>query len=372
VNEEGRSPRIVLVSATGLVSGAEHVLVGVARAARDAEWDVVVASPRGPLVDVLGAQGLAHCPLPDLKLGRWSRSVAAALAPAQAVRAARVLRRVACGADVVVGNLLLTLPAVRLARLDAAVVWYAHEFLPSRARVRIARWCGKDVDVAVCVSDAVARSLAPSGVSCRVVRNGTAWPIEPAQPVSDPVVIGECARLIPYKGQDVLLEAAALLGRRDVEVELVGGHFPRDRRYAEAIAARAAQPDLAATVRLVGEVSDPLDRMRRWSVAVLPTTEPDPAPLAVVEAMSLGVPVVTTDHGGSPEVLGDAGLLVPPDDPAAVAAAVARLLDDPDLRARCARAGREIVASRFTIEHQHEEVLELFDELCAARRARRP
>jgi glycosyltransferase involved in cell wall biosynthesis len=356
------APRLVLVSATALVSGAEYVLLGLAGAARDAGWDVLAASPRGPLVKALDDRKIAHHEIPDLKLARRPRPLAALAAPLQAVRAARVLRRLTRGADVVVGNLLLTLPAIRLARPDGKVVWYAHEFL-SPPRVAVARWCAPRVHVAVCVSDAVARSIAPSGIPRQVIRNGTRWPVEPARPSRDPVVIGQCARLIPYKGQDVFLESVAQLDRADVVVELVGGFFPRDRKYAAAVSERAARSDLAGRVHMLGEVDDPFERMRRWTVAVLPTTEPDPAPLAVTEAMSIGVPVVTTGHGGSPEVLDGAGLLVPPRDPGALTDAIERLLDDAALHARCAQAGPRIVAESFTFERQYEAIFELFDEL---------
>ena len=98
-------------------------------------------------------------------------------------------------------------------------------------------------------------------------------------------------------------------------------------------------------MRVLGHVADPAERMRRWTVAVSASVEPEACPLNVLEAMSLGVPVVATDHGGAPEVLDGAGLLVPPGDPAALADSLTRLLGDADLRARCARLGRDRVAA---------------------------
>ncbi len=73
--------------------------------------------------------------------------------------------------------------------------------------------------------------------------------------------------------------------------------------------------------------------------------------LPAIEAMSCGVAVVATTGGALPEVVGsdgETGLLVPPDDPGALAAAIGRLLDDPALRARLGAAGRERVVRRFT------------------------
>ncbi|MEJ7764118.1 MAG: glycosyltransferase family 4 protein, partial [Acidimicrobiales bacterium] len=73
--------------------------------------------------------------------------------------------------------------------------------------------------------------------------------------------------------------------------------------------------------------------------------------LPAIEAMACGVPLVATDGGALPEVVGtdgEAGLLVPAGDPGALAGALARVLDDPDLRARLGDAGRVRVLERFT------------------------
>jgi glycosyltransferase involved in cell wall biosynthesis len=80
--------------------------------------------------------------------------------------------------------------------------------------------------------------------------------------------------------------------------------------------------------------------------------------------MSVGVPFVATDHGGVTEVLGDAGLLVPPGDVDALAEAINRLLDDTELRARCHAAGPPaIVAGHLTVADQRRAVLSILDEL---------
>jgi glycogen(starch) synthase len=76
--------------------------------------------------------------------------------------------------------------------------------------------------------------------------------------------------------------------------------------------------------------------VRAFDALMVPSVSPDPCPRVVIEAMALGTPVIGTDHGGIPEVIEHeaSGLLVPPGDSGALAAAVVRLMDDDLLRRR--------------------------------------
>jgi glycosyltransferase involved in cell wall biosynthesis len=212
------------------------------------------------------------------------------------------------------------------------------------------------------VSEAVARPLREAGITVTVVRNGTTFPIEPA-PLdhAGPPVVGVNALLTSWKGQDVLLDAVGRLDRGDVLVELLGGSFPKDREYVQRLRERTTRPDLVGRVRFLGKVDDPLARMRGWSISVLPSVDPEAAPLSLLEAMSIGIPAVATNHGGAAEVLGDAGLLVAPRDPDALAAAIGHLVDDRDLRRRCAQAGPRLIAAGLTLEAQEQAFLRVLE-----------
>jgi glycosyltransferase involved in cell wall biosynthesis len=170
--------------------------------------------------------------------------------------------------------------------------------------------------------------------------------------------VGQAALLVAWKGQAVVLDAVALLP--EIRCELAGGTLPTTEAYRDALTARAAQPDLAGRVRFLGHV-DAIDTMRGWDVAVLASTSPEAGPLAVLEAMSLGLPVVATDHGGSAELLADGcGILVPPGDPAALAKGIAQALDDA-VRPALAAASRQRVAAHHdrsrTLPAQYEAVV---------------
>lgn len=350
--------RLLAVSHTGLVSGAEHVLLRVLAAAR-AEGDTVVCcAPPGPLSDRLRAAGVEVVALPVLGLSAAARPVAAAGLGLATTRAASVVRRAAREADVVLVNGLLALPAVRLARPAAPVVWLVHDVVRRRSWRAVVRAAAPSVDLALCVSRAAAAPVEALGLRTVVVPQGTAWPVDPVRPApAGPLVVGCAGLLTPWKGQAVLLEAVARLDRPDVVVELVGDTFPKDASYAAALRERASQPDLAGRVRLVGPVDDLLERLRDWTLLVSPSTDPETGPLVVFEAMSIGLPVVATAHGGPLEFVGEAGVLVPPGDVEALRAALERLLADAPARRAAGDAGRRQVAQGLVLSERLAEVL---------------
>lgn len=357
-----RRGHLLAVNHTGLVSGGEKVLLRLLTAAHERGWETTVAAPEGPIVDCAAEVGSTWLPIPDLMLPGGRAPVAATLFGARNVIAAQRIRA-APDADVVVATGMRVLPTVRLARPRAPVIWLAQSMIDRRRWMLLVRACGRGVDTAVAVSHAVAASIGPTRFPVRVVRNGTPWPVAPApaDPPSPPVV-GCAAMLTPWKGQHVLLDAVARLDRDDVCVELMGGQYPKDGAYVASLRRRANQPDLAGRVRFLGHVDDPIDRMRGWTLAVVSSVDPEAGPLAAIEAMSVGVPVVATDHGGPRELVGDAGVLVPPGDSVATAAAIGSFLEDGRLRSRCAQAGPRIVESQFRLDRQIDALLHVVED----------
>ena len=167
-------------------------------------------------------------------------------------------------------------------------------------------------------------------------------------------------RLVPKKGFDVLLRACALLlknGGREVDCELIGDG--PERASLERLTGRLG---LSRKVRFAGRISssEVPGRLRTAAVLALPSRrtangDRDGIANVLTEAMALGTPVVTTTAGAAVELVEDgvSGLLVPPDDPATLAHALAQVLDDSSLASRLAAAGRQAV------ERQHDDRLTL-------------
>jgi glycosyltransferase involved in cell wall biosynthesis len=184
----------------------------------------------------------------------------------------------------------------------------------------------------------------------------------------DPPTIVCAARFAPVKRHEDLLRALALLRRNGHAFRaLLAGEGPT----LPAMRSLATELGLADIVELPGRVDPEAMRgmLGRASIACLSSVW-EGMPGAVMEAMACGLPVVATDVSGTREVVadGESGLLVPPCDPPALARALARLLDDPELRARLGTAGRRRMEERFSLEAMLDAKERLYRELVERRR----
>lgn len=177
--------------------------------------------------------------------------------------------------------------------------------------------------------------------------------------------VGYAGRFVPQKGLLDLLEAAA--GLPWVHLLLVGGGVmePELRR-------RADRPDLRGRVEFAGRVSSSAlpDLYRRMDVLVLPSrttsTWKEQFGRVLIEAMACGVPVVGSSCGEIPHVIGEAGLVYPEGNVAALRAALERLRD-PALRAELGRQGRGRVLAHFTQKQVARDYLRVYREMLEGR-----
>jgi glycosyltransferase involved in cell wall biosynthesis/GT2 family glycosyltransferase len=244
---------------------------------------------------------------------------------------------------------VLVLAALRRRRVPYIV--YSAQNLDKRLPLPF-RWMQRQIlagarSVSVCNAAAgeLVRRRGFPGVP-HLIPLGVSAPIDPAAPRADrpdAPVIGYAGRLVAYKGVDVLLDAVAGLPRAALVVAGAGPEATPLRR-------RVDRADLAGRVRFAGSLSngDLADFYRSVDVLAVPSRTTDAwveqFGRVAVEAMAHGTPVVASDSGALPDVVGGAGLLVPADDPTALREALARLLDDAGLRARCRASGYQRAA----------------------------
>ncbi|MCG7288065.1 glycosyltransferase family 4 protein [Cellulomonas sp. ACRRI] len=215
-------------------------------------------------------------------------------------------------------------------------------------------------------------ALAPMGVDD--VAFTRALPYRP-WPGAGPLRLVACGRLNPAKGHDDLLRAVRRLADRGLDARLVvlgederggAGH----RRDLEALVGALG---LADRVRLPGAVGEDRVRAELGAAHVFAlASHAEPLGVAVMEALAMALPVVVCAGGGVGELVADGrtGLLVPPRDPEALAAAVARLAADPALATALGAAGREHVAAGYASGRGARTLLDLVGPATGAAPAR--
>ncbi len=169
------------------------------------------------------------------------------------------------------------------------------------------------------------------------------------------------ANLKPYKGQRYLLEAAGQLRARGRPCTLILVGDGEERSALERQAQR-----LGIDVRFPGASADTGPLLARADVVVLPSLS-EGMSNAVMEAMAAGRPIVATDVGGTPELLRDRGMLVPPGDPPALAAAIEQLLADPARAAALGQRARAWSRAHLRQDQMVDEHARIYSDLLEPR-----
>ncbi|MCX5655988.1 MAG: glycosyltransferase family 4 protein [Planctomycetota bacterium] len=214
--------------------------------------------------------------------------------------------------------------------------------------------------------------LAPERVAA--VHLGTsAEGFGPAAPPETPV-IGYTARLCGAKGLDTLVEAFLALrvepATVGVRLKVSGMATVDDREFVAGLRRRIAEAEVAAAV----EFLPALDRagrqalLRTVSLVAVPAREGEAFGLFVLEALASGVPVVLSRVGSYPELVErGGGVLVEPNDPRALAAAIRDLLADPEKARRAGESGRKAVLEHFSIERMAGDIVKVFQQVLASK-----
>jgi glycosyltransferase involved in cell wall biosynthesis len=176
------------------------------------------------------------------------------------------------------------------------------------------------------------------------------------------LLVGLISYLRSYKGHEYFIEAARMIAtqRQDVTFVIVG-EGPEER----SIRARIEQLGLPARIRMLGFRQDLLNVFRSFDVFAIPSVEGDTIPQVLMQALAVGIPVVSTTVGSIPDVViqGETGFVVPPRDAVALADRIGALLDDAALRARMGAKGRSLVERCYSLDHMLDRLEEVYDRL---------
>jgi len=182
----------------------------------------------------------------------------------------------------------------------------------------------------------------------------------------DALVVGCLGRFSPGKGHEELLHAAAVVrdNHPGVRFVVVGEASFGEEAYAESIRSLAARLRLDETVIFAGFRPDVPEVMAAFDIFAFPS-HAEAFGMALIEAMAMQKPVVASSSDGVLDIVqqGVSGVLVPPKNPLALALAITRLVDNPDLRTRLGQAARERVVVHFDQERQIDSLETIYASL---------
>jgi sugar transferase (PEP-CTERM/EpsH1 system associated) len=277
------------------------------------------------------------------------------------------------------GTLCEGLLAARVARVPVVVHGEHGTLNTKRRNLMVQNWAWRRVDQVLSVSSTLAARMAAEvgfpADGIRTIRNGVDLSRFQQRSQSDArqllgldpteFVVGTVGRLVPVKNQAMLLDAAAALQRRNVRVTTV---IVGDGPLTQELQSRAAALGIAPSVRLLGERPDVERVLGAFDVFAL-TSVSEGLSNTIQEAMASGLPVVATRVGGADELVDHdrTGVLVPSNDPIALANALESLLVAPERRLTMARAARTRAQSEFSLETMVRAYEKLYYELMERR-----
>ncbi|MFL1453582.1 glycosyltransferase [Marinobacter sp. GN3S48] len=256
-------------------------------------------------------------------------------------------------------------------------LWFEMEKGPLKTRLMIAleklfyRWFPQ----VVAVSDEIRRILLSNGVPGKkvsVVENGVAIeplpdPEKPAQLKAslgfqpEEFCVFNAGRLTRQKAQWTLIDAAALLKHRGVKVQvLIAG----EGGLKQTLTNRISELGVSDRVTLLGFRQDVAELLAMSDVVALPSLD-EGMPMILLESTARGVPAVTTSVGDIPKLIrdGESGLIIPREDPTALADAIEKLQMDAGLRQRLASSAQAIMQSRYSSQTMHLQYHDIYKKL---------
>jgi len=371
-------PRVLTLLVGYGVGGAEQLILDTAPRLRALGFDLRSAALKGPgpLLPELEAQGV-----PSVALGARHRGDLAVV-----LRLAALLRKERI--DILHSHLFLANLAGRIAgRLAGVPVIFSGQhdtdvWMRPHHRL-IERWSARLADRVIACSEAVRAweigTIGQPPEKVTTLRNAIVPPAEPSEAdrrsaraalgaSSDDLLVGTLGRLFePKKGLSVFIDAAAAVLQRVPRARFV---LVGDGPARADLEARAARAGLGDRLRFAGGRRDVARLLSAYDLFVQPSIW-EGFGLTLVEAMAVGLPVVATDVGGIPEIVrhGRDGILVPAGDAAALASAIAALLDDPARRSAFAAEGRHRARTEFHIDRLVAETAALYRDALARRGA---
>jgi glycosyltransferase involved in cell wall biosynthesis len=349
----------------------------MARAALRDGFEVHVATRIGDGRAAIEAEGFTVHPVPFVR---------GSIAPLRSLRTIAALRRIQRQIKPAVTH-HVAVQCVVLGSLAAigqpgsrvnAFTGFGHSFISGSPRARtlraaigalLRRILNRPAAVALVQNPDDRKSLISLGIAANhiAVIPGSGVDVEALRPSAEPPgppTVAFVGRLLDDKGIRTLIEAQRLLRRRGSNVEFGVAGAPDPANPASVTQDEAAAWGRQPGIAWLGHVANIADVWARAGIAALPSRR-EGLPKSLLEAAACGRPMIATDVPGCREIVlpGETGLLVPVDDVAALADAIATLAASPELRSRYGAAARRLAVERFSADRVGRQTVDLYRSL---------
>lgn len=271
--------------------------------------------------------------------------------------------------DVVYTNVAVVFPGAIAAKFsrDCKSVWHIREIIKSKKeRVLVSFVVNHFADVIIANSRATGEAICKDNRKLRVVYNAVdVKNTAITHTDKKEVIVGMAGRINRWKGQKLFVNMAEIVHKKrpDVKFIIAGSAYSGEEHLEVELREYITQKGLSEVVKLLGQVDDTDAFYQSLDIFVLPSIQPEPFGLVVIEAMEKRLPVIATNHGGPVEIIDDEknGYLVPFDTADAMAERCVMLCDDWKLReeiGECARAKKRRMFSLDKTVSGIDEVLQ--------------
>jgi glycosyltransferase involved in cell wall biosynthesis len=396
---------IVFVESAAAMGGVQFSTLYLVQTLDPERWRCVVVCPEdGDLVQACREAGIETQVLPQARL--WSTSVRVGalrlpnpfawagdfwLIARAAARLRRFLRQLTPDLIITKGLPSHFLGGYAARKLRTPCVWHVQDLISERTfgiYRRALGWAARVLPTRIIVDGKSIADQLPNSVRSRttVIHNGVDTNVFSPEVdgtsarrefsiAAHELVIGHAARVTPWKGQHYLIEAFASVAKRhpDVTLLLVGSPVFDNDSYQRRLFDTVAELGLAGRVKFAGYRQDLPALLAAMDIFAFTSVEKDTSPLALLSAMSAGLPIVAFDIDGARELMASADqfLLVPVKNVDALSVALARVVEDSSLRQALGEAARRQALNEFSLERYRNRIEHVFTETLAAAAADR-
>lgn len=274
--------------------------------------------------------------------------------------------------DIVDTNTAVVFPgAVAAKRCKIKSSWHIREIIKSNLENKVISFIMRhNADVIIANSKASGKALKVPESKIRVVYNA----VEDRETVSVPhknITVGMAGRINRWKGQKLLVDAAEIVNQKypDTIYKIAGDVYTGEEFIKEDLVEYIEQKGLTKSVELLGQVNNMAEFYGGLDIFVLPSTQPEPFGLVVIEAMDFGLPVIATKHGGPVEIIDEGmdGFLVDWENATEMADRIIELIESPDKREQMGINGQKKKKEHFSVPAMVSNIERVFEELITQR-----